>query len=232
MSRCLPVDVYKRQVIAPGQVTIEKDLDNTDKEKYANVEFGFQVFLQPWSGRDNDNNDIFADVTLDQYRPLCENLKEIGKTNATVYKVKADGTEEEVELPKLKDQQLHGDGDGFDNTCTTEAVFYLKPGEKLIIRGLKQNRKYYVREVGTVSDEYDKVIVNGTEVDVNGQGRDGVTIGTGSDGQKYIQSADDQVTDRPYIGSVSYTHLDVYKRQVTDSSFHIIKSIFVDQYSE
>lgn len=191
---------FNLPVIAPGQVTIEKDLDNTDKEKYANVEFGFQVFLQPWSGQDNDNNDIFADVALGQYRPLCEDLKEISKTNATVYKVKADGTEEEVELPKLKDQQLHDNGDGFDNACTTEAVFYLKPGEKLIIRGLKQNRKYYVREVGTVSDEYDKVIVNGTEVDVNGQGKDGVTIGTGSDGQKYIQSADDRVTDRPYIG--------------------------------
>lgn len=191
---------FNLPVIAPGQVTIEKDLSNTDKEKYANVEFGFQVFLQPWKGKDTDGNDIFADAELSDYRPLCKDLKDFGKTNATVYKVKADGIEEKLELPKLKDQQLHGDGDGFDNTCTTEAVFYLKPGEKLIIRGLKQNRKYYVREVGTVSDEYDKVIVNGTEVDVNGQGRDGVTIGTGSDGQKYIQSADDQVTDRPYIG--------------------------------
>lgn len=191
---------FNLPVVAPGEVTIEKDLSNTDKEKYANVEFGFQVFLQPWSGQDTDGNDNFADVALNAYRPLCKELKDIGRTAATVYKVKADGTEEEVELPKLKDQHLHGDGDGFDNTCTTEAVFYLKPGEKLIIGGLKQNRKYYVREVGTVSEEYDKVIVNGTEVEVNGQGKDGVTIGKGSDGQKYIQSADDQVTDRPYIG--------------------------------
>ena len=190
---------FNLPVVAPGEVTIEKDLSNTDKEKYANVKFGFQVFLQPWSGQDNDGNDNFADVELAQYRPLCEDLKELGKTNATVYKVKADGTEEKLDLPKLKDQQLHGDGDGFLNTCTTEAVFYLKPGEKLIIRGLKQNRKYYVREVGAVSAEYDKVTVNNTTVDVAGAGNDTVQIGTDSDGKKYIQSVEDKVADRPYI---------------------------------
>lgn len=190
---------FNLPVVAPGEVTIEKDLSNTDKEKYANVEFGFQVFLQPWKGKDTDGNDIFADAELSDYRPLCEDLKDIGKTNATVYKVKADGTEEKLDLPKLKDQQLHGDGDGFLNTCTTEAVFYLKPGEKLIIRGLKQNRKYYVREVGAVSDEYDKVTVNNTTVEVDGEAKDGITIGKGSDGQKYIQSVEDEVVDRPYI---------------------------------
>lgn len=190
---------FNLPVVAPGEVTIEKDLSNTDKEKYANVEFGFQVFLQPWKGKDTDGNDIFADAELSDYRPLCKDLKDIGKTNATVYKVKADGTEEKLDLPKLKDQQLHGDGDGFLNTCTTEAVFYLKPGEKLIIRGLKQNRKYYVREVGAVSEEYDTVTVNNTTVKVDGEGNDTVKIGTGSDGQKYIQSVEDKVADRPYI---------------------------------
>lgn len=190
---------FNLPVVAPGEVTIEKDLSNTDKEKYANVEFGFQVFLQPWSGQDNDGNDNFADVALDQYRPLCENLKNIGRTDATVYKVKADGTEEELDLPKLDKQKLNGDGDGFDNNCTTEAVFYLKPGEKLKIRGLKQNRNYYVREVGAVSEEYDTVTVNNTTVDVEGSGKDGIQIGTGSDGQKYIQSVEDKVADRPYI---------------------------------
>lgn len=190
---------FNLPVVAPGEVTIEKDLSNTDKEKYANVEFGFQVFLQPWSGQDNDGNDNFADVALDQYRPLCENLKNIGRTDATVYKVKADGTEEELDLPELDKQKLNGDGDGFDNNCTTEAVFYLKPGEKLIIRGLKQNRNYYVREVGAVSEEYDTVTVNNTTVDVEGSGKDGIQIGTGSDGQKYIQSVEDKVADRPYI---------------------------------
>lgn len=190
---------FNLPVVAPGEVTIEKDLSNTDKEKYANVEFGFQVFLQPWKGKDTDGNDIFADAELSDYRPLCKDLKDIGKTNATVYKVKADGTEEKLDLPKLKDQQLHGDGDGFLNTCTTEAVFYLKPGEKLIIRGLKQNRKYYVREVGAVSEEYDTVTVNNTTVEVDGKGNDTVQIGTGSDDKKYIQSVEDKVADRPYI---------------------------------
>lgn len=190
---------FNLPVVAPGEVTIEKDLSNTDKEKYANVKFGFQVFLQPWSGQDNDGNDNFADVALDQYRPLCENLKNIGRTDATVYKVKADGTEEKLDLPILVEQKLDDVGDGFDNNCTTEAVFYLKPGEKLVIRGLKQNRKYYVREVGAVSDEYDKVTVNNTTVEVDGKGNDAVQIGTGSDDKKYIQSVEDKVADRPYI---------------------------------
>lgn len=190
---------FNLPVVAPGEVTIEKDLSNTDKEKYANVEFGFQVFLQPWKETDNDGNDIFANTDLDKYRPLCKELKDLKKTDATVYKVKADGTEEELYLPKLDKQSLDSNGDGFDNNCTTEAVFYLKPGEKLVIRGLKQNRKYYVREVGAVSDEYDKVTVNNTTVEVDGEAKDGITIGTGSDGQKYIQSVEDEVVDRPYI---------------------------------
>ena len=190
---------FNLPVVAPGEVTIEKDLSNTDKEKYANVKFGFQVFLQPWKENDTDGNDIFADVALSAYRPLCKNLKDIGRTAATVYKVKADGTEEEVKLPELNEQHLNVDGDGFANSCTTEAVFYLKPGEKLIIRGLKQNRKYYVREVGAVSEEYDTVTVNNTTVEVDGKGNDAVQIGTGSDDKKYIQSVEDKVADRPYI---------------------------------
>ena len=195
---------FNLPVVAPGEVQVEKKLSNTDKEKYANVEFGFQVFLQPWQGTDTDGNDIFDDdAKVEDYRPLCKELQELGKTNAKVYKIKTDGTQEEISLPTLITQKLDKDGNGFSNSCTTEAVFYLKPGEKLKIEGLKQNRKYYVREVGTVSDEYDKVIVNNTEVDVEGNGKDGVTVGSGSDGEKYIQSAEDRVTDRPYI---SYTN--------------------------
>lgn len=190
---------FNLPVVAPGEVTIEKDLSNTDKEKYANVKFGFQVFLQPWEGKDTDGNDIFADTDLDKYRPLCQELKDLKKTDATVYKVKADGTEEKLDLPILVEQKLDDVGDGFINNCTTEAVFYLKPGEKLVIRGLKQNRKYYVREVGAVSDEYDKVTVNNTTVEVDGKGNDTVQIGTGSDDKKYIQSVEDKVADRPYI---------------------------------
>lgn len=41
-------------------------------------------------------------------------------------------------------------------------MFYLKPGESAIFTGLKANRKYYVKEVGVRSEEYDQITINNT----------------------------------------------------------------------
>ena len=41
-------------------------------------------------------------------------------------------------------------------------VFYLRPDESAIFTGLKANRKYYVKEIGVKSEEYDEVKINNT----------------------------------------------------------------------
>ena len=37
---------FNLQVIPEGQVEVRKELENTDKEKYSNVKFAFQVYAQ------------------------------------------------------------------------------------------------------------------------------------------------------------------------------------------
>lgn len=217
---------FNLPVIQPGEIQIEKELSNTDKEKYANVKFGFQVFLQPITGEDNVGNDIFDDnAQLTDYRPLCQELKALNRTVVTAKIKLSDGTERYYNPNGTNDQYYYGedetgsqdlitlpsagvtlnpDGSGFSNGCTDKAVFYLKPGETLILQGLKDNRKYYVREVGANSTEYDKVTVDGADVtleDNEGNINDaGVVIkGEGQEGDPYIRTICRTVSERAYV---------------------------------
>lgn len=122
-----------------GTVAVEKQLSNTDKEKYANVEFKFQLLAQDITSKD-DKKETYSDdyVTLGSNAVLNDGTA-VGFSNETI------------------------------NGKTYNNVFKLKPGQRATFAGLKKNRKYIVKEIGVESKEYDKVLINTVEVkDQNG----------------------------------------------------------------
>lgn len=124
---------FNIQPIPEGEIQISKELSNTDKDKYANVEFAFQVYAQKEDGTDDAGNPTFSD----EFVPITREDK--GK-----YPVVYNGTESEVKWNES------------GNT------FYLKPGETAAISGLQANQQYYVVETGVKSEEYDDIKINDT----------------------------------------------------------------------
>ena len=121
-----------------GTVAVEKQLSNTDKEKYANVEFKFQLLAQkilstdPQSGKET--------YSENEYVPLGSAVLNDGNNTSIVF----------------NDETI--------NDIKYENVFTLKPGQRAIFSGLKKNRKYKVQEIGVKSTEYDKILINKVEV--------------------------------------------------------------------
>ena len=124
---------FNIQPIPEGEIQVSKELSNTDKDKYANVEFAFQVYAQKEVGTDDVGNPTFSD----EFVPITRADKE-------KYPVVYNGTENEVKWNES------------GNT------FYLKPGETAAISGLQANQKYYVVETGVKSEEYDDIKINDT----------------------------------------------------------------------
>lgn len=122
-------------IIPKDAIEVEKQLTNTDKEKYANVEFAFQVWAQKELGEDTQGNKIYSDT---EYETL----------NSAVYK----NTGESVEFAEKE-----FGGESYND------VFILKPGQVAQFKDLQVDRKYYVVEVGVSAKEYDKIIINGVE---------------------------------------------------------------------
>ena len=136
---------FNLQTVPSGAIEVTKELTNTDKEKYANVEFAFQVYAQKITGYDADGNEVYGN----DYETLANDPTGESEIQA-VYK----GTETLIEF---KDDVKIGD-DSYDD------VFYLKPGQTAQFTGLQNNRKYYVVEVGVNAKEYDEIIINGTTI--------------------------------------------------------------------
>lgn len=123
-------------VIPRGTFEVTKELTNTDKEKYANVEFAFQAFAQEIVSEDQASG---SQKFGENYVPLTD----------AVYKT----DNSSIQFHDNK----YFDGKKYDN------VFYLKPGETAVFSGLQENRKYYVVEVGVNTKEFDKVVINGVK---------------------------------------------------------------------
>lgn len=132
---------FNLEVIPEGQVEVTKRLTNTDKENYTNVNFAFQVFAQKIINTDEQGNEIYS-----------EDIKDYVPLDKAVYK--------NTEVPVVFENAVF-EVDGKPKTY--ENVFYLKPDQTAQFKNLKQNRKYYVVEVGVKASEYDKIIINGTE---------------------------------------------------------------------
>lgn len=136
-------DLYMRfnlDTVPKGTVEVTKELSNTDKEKYANVDFAFQVYAQKIVETDDFGNETYPD---------------------------SENPEDYVLLNEATDKATGNDVD-FNNVTIGgtpyDSVFYLKPGETAQFSGLQDNRKYYVKEIGVSPEYYDKISVNGTVI--------------------------------------------------------------------
>ena len=134
---------FNLEVIPEGTIEVEKQLTNTDKQKYSDVEFGFRVYAQDIANKDANGVETYRDT----YVPL---------TNAVYNKGNRTGQTVTAETVTY-------DGVSYDN------VFKLKPDESIQISGLQKNRKYYVEEVGVQASQYDKITINGKDY-VNEEG--------------------------------------------------------------
>ena len=167
---------FNIQVIPSGQVEVRKELSNTDKEKYSNVKFAFQLYAQKVLSTDANGNEAYSDT---EYELL---------NSSAYYGNAGKPTERKITF-------CNGDdGAGEDvNGNIYKDVFYLNPGESAIFTGLKANRKYYVKEVGVKSEEYDQIMINNTsytEFDENNEQTGEI---------KDIRTDEKQVSERPVV---------------------------------
>lgn len=133
---------FNLQTVPSGTVEVKKELTNTDKDRYANVQFAFQMFALDVVGVDEQGNEIYSEdyVTL-----TGATYGDSGDPIQFVDYVEVGG-------------ELYND------------VFYLKPGETARFSDLQSDRKYYVKEIGVRSEEYDTVIINGVEITIKDDG--------------------------------------------------------------
>lgn len=124
--------------IPKGTFEVTKELTNTDKEQYANVDFAFQAFAQEIASTDANGVETYNDV----YVPLLP---------TDDISIKYKDTNKDI----VFDHDQTFNGKEYDN------VFYLKHGETATFSGLQENRKYYIVEVGVNAQEFDKVVING-----------------------------------------------------------------------
>lgn len=117
---------FNLPTIPDNSVAVEKRLSNTDKEKYTNVDFKFQLYAQKIKSSVSGQETYYDDkyVLIDRNAKL------------------SDGSPVKFE----------GEGEN--------RYFTLKAGQKAIFSGLKDNRKYYVKEIGATSEEFDQVVIN------------------------------------------------------------------------
>lgn len=136
---------FNLPVIPPGEVHVEKQLSNSDQGKYANKLFDFQVYLQPIIGNllPNDEDQLDEQAPKSAYKLLNADLVKEDRTRAEAFIVQPNGKERKEEIP-------------------ANGIFRLHPDEKLVLKGLKSNRKYYVKELhlNMEQDEYSDVAVD------------------------------------------------------------------------
>lgn len=126
---------FNLPTVGEDEIKVTKRLSNTEQEKYADVDFQFQVFAKKEAeGSTPELPKYVEGENEDAYEPLTDaNLEGV-----------------EGEAGKIP----------FDEN----GIFTLKPGQTAVFPGIKEDRPYYVKEIGIDTEKYDKVLVNQTEV--------------------------------------------------------------------
>lgn len=204
---------FNLEVVPQGTVEVEKQLTNTDKEKYSDVEFGFRVWAQEIVSTDSSGNETYSE----KYVPLTE---------ATYSKGEKTGQEIKASFVVYDDKEE-------DN------VFKLKPDEAIRFSNLKTNRKYYVEEVGVKAELYDKVFINDVEYrNENGQTIDWSTGSTTVASRPYVlcqnncsaaNSRELQITKQMASGQ-STTDTFTFKIQLSDADKRLVPYAKGDYY--
>lgn len=128
---------FNLQTIPEGQVEVKKEIDNTDKEKYSDAKFAFQLYAQKIKGTDKQGNEKYSDSEY------------VLVSSSAYYGENGTATSNPITF-----------GNATFNGESYKNVFYLAPGESAIFTGIKSNRKYYVKEIGVNSSAYNVIINN------------------------------------------------------------------------
>lgn len=157
---------FNLPIIPADTVIVEKQLGNTDKDKYANVEFEFQLYVQE---QVPDSDDEFVDGKYILY------TKEMAEENGVKH-ILADGRED----PNGLAWRTNDEG---------KQVFVLKCDEEAEFQNLLANREYKVVECGVKTDEYDTIEITDTETIDWGEGG---AIGGTKDAESSIMTVDER----------------------------------------
>lgn len=165
---------FNLQTVPDGAVTVAKELSNTDKEKYANEDFQFELYVQEKDDNWTDTNPLYKDKYV-----------QVTEDNMTELEITA---------------ELRQNGTSPGDLRWKDDTFLLKPGQSVVFSGLSVNQLYYVKEVGVVRDNYNEFQIN--DVTVKEYGPDGDSNNSYyeiKDGILNITSGKETVENRPMV---------------------------------
>ena len=157
---------FNLPIIPADTVIVEKQLEETDKDKYANVEFEFQLYVQEHVP---DSDDEFVEGKYILY------TEGMAKENGVKH-ILANDTEDPKGLQWRKNDK-------------GEDVFVLKCDEEAHFQNLLANREYKVVECGVKTDEYDTIEITDTETIDWGEGG---AIGGTKNAESSIMTVDER----------------------------------------
>ena len=126
---------FNLPVVEPGTVQVKKELVETDKDKYGDIDFGFKMYLEDKNGDVEKDGQTYSRISWNE-------------------KWTDPDTNEEISI-YLKDSDSRPEIDGKD-----PAIFYLKPEQTAVVSGLAEGRSYFVEEVNLDTDRYKDVFIN------------------------------------------------------------------------
>ena len=166
---------FNLQTVPDGTITVSKELDNTDKEKYANEDFKFELWTEKKSNEWTEENPVYTGK-----------YEQVTKSNMDSLEIDATLRQNGVDT----DQELKWSDDG--------TIFLLKPDQSVVFSGLKAIQKYYVKEVGVESNRYDEIRINkATVIETDGDGN--IISKDEVNGMAEITSSKNTVYQRPII---------------------------------
>lgn len=166
---------FNLQTVPDGTVTVAKELDNTDKEKYANEDFQFELYVEEKAEYWSEEHPIYTG----EYEQVTKNNLDSLGIDATL---RQNGVDTGQEL----------------KWADNGTIFLLKPDQSVVFSGLKAIQKYYVKEVGVESNRYDEIRINtATVTETDGDGN--IISKDEVDGTAEITSSKNTVYQRPII---------------------------------
>lgn len=118
-------------------IMIKKELDNANKEIYANEDFSFELYVEE---KEPDSSDEMPVYTGNYIKVTESNLNTLGLTT----ELKGNNTYTGDSLRWSEDGQK----------------FYLKPEQAVMVSGLKMNQQYYIKEVDIDKNRFDQTNIN------------------------------------------------------------------------
>lgn len=171
---------FNLQVVPEGSVTVAKNLDNTDKEQYANENFKFELYIEERAEDWTEDNPKY--------------------TGEFIQVTKKNIDEDDIDLTTKLKQNNSTAATGELQWSEDGKQFYLKPGQSVIFEGLKTTQKYYVKEVGIESSRYDEVKINKVKVtEGNEDGENKDTIYTDQNGISVVETLKKAVYQRNIV---------------------------------